>query len=310
MKKEFIVQVSHLSKKFNQVPVIRDVSFCVEKGDIYGIFGSNGSGKTTLFRMISGLLHIDEGEGECLGYQIGKQSEQIKSKIGFMPQKFSLYGYLTIKKNLELIACLYGIKSRKAKIAEIIDILELKSRIDYPAEALSEGWKQRVSLACELIKQPELIILDEPTAGVDPNSRQEFWSAINHLVENGITVLLSTHHMDEALRCNKIAYIANGRILTQGTIEEIIRHATIYTWEITGNQTSKLAKTLEQVPHVDLVVQFGKKIHASGKNSFLLNKALKPYQNDFRYSWKGITPTIEDIFIYLSKLAERDHDAT
>lgn len=308
MENNNVVDVNHLIKKFHNTVAVNDVSFSVEKGDIFGLFGPNGSGKTTLFRLIAGLMHPDSGTGTCLGFNINTQAEKIKSRIGFMSQKFSLYEYLSVKNNLYLIGRLYGIKNLKQNIEYIIETMNLEYYLNHLAGELSGGWKQRLALACELLKQPQLIILDEPTAGVDPNSRQEFWSSINKLSTEGMSILLSTHYMDEALRCNKIAYLAFGKIRTQGTLNDIVKQSNIYTWEISGPEVGVLVEKLHKLPEVEQIIQYGEKIHVSGRNSFHLNKALKPFQYDFGYVWRGILPTLEDVFIYQYRMAEQERD--
>jgi ABC-2 type transport system ATP-binding protein len=218
----FAIDVSGLHKSFNGVAAVINVALQVKRGEIFGFLGPNGSGKTTTLRMLCGLLTPDSGRGHCLGYDILSAADQIKKQVGYMTQRFSLYEDLTIYENLNFVARIYQIKNREIRIRETLDALGLQARAKQLAGALSGGWKQRLALAAALLHDPQLLLLDEPTAGVDPKARRDFWNQIQQLATQGITTLVSTHYMDEAERCHRLAYIAHGHLLMQGTAQTII----------------------------------------------------------------------------------------
>lgn len=226
MSGEFAIDVKDLNKSFGDKHVVRDLSLRVPRGQIFGFLGPNGSGKTTSIRMICGLLTADSGQGSCLGYDVMTQSAQIKRETGYMTQRFSLWEDLTIRENLDFIARMYGMHGRREAVAEAIARLGLTGRHDQLAGELSGGWKQRLALASCLLHKPKLLLLDEPTAGVDPKARRDFWDQIHELAAAGVTVLVSTHYMDEAERCHQLAYIAYGRLLAVGTGAELIAATT------------------------------------------------------------------------------------
>jgi len=219
---EYSIDVAGLNKSFGDKHVVRDLSLKVPRGQIFGFLGPNGSGKTTSIRMICGLLTADSGSGTCLGYDVMTQSDAIKREVGYMTQKFSLWEDLTIRENMDFVARMYGMQGRRAAVAQAIEKLGLAGRQDQLAGALSGGWKQRLALASCLLHKPKLLLLDEPTAGVDPKARRDFWDEIQALAAKGITVLVSTHYMDEATRCDQLAYIAYGKLLAVGTAAELI----------------------------------------------------------------------------------------
>jgi ABC-2 type transport system ATP-binding protein len=222
MSGEFAIDVKDLNKSFGDKHVVRDLSLKVPRGQIFGFLGPNGSGKTTSIRLICGLLTADSGSGTCLGYDVMKQSAAIKREVGYMTQRFSLWEDLTIRENLDFIARMYGMGERRAAVAQAIEKLGLTARREQLAGALSGGWKQRLALASCLLHKPRLLLLDEPTAGVDPKARRDFWDELRELAAQGITVLVSTHYMDEAARCDQLAYLAYGRLLAVGTAAELI----------------------------------------------------------------------------------------
>ena len=222
MSGEFAIDVKDLNKSFGSKHVVRDLSLKVPRGQIFGFLGPNGSGKTTSIRMICGLLTADSGSGTCLGYDVMKQSDAIKREVGYMTQKFSLWEDLTIRENMDFVARMYGMDGRRAAVAQAIEKLGLATSKDQLAGSLSGGWKQRLALASCLLHKPRLLLLDEPTAGVDPKARRDFWDEIQALAAQGITVLVSTHYMDEATRCDQLAYIAYGKLLAVGTAAELI----------------------------------------------------------------------------------------
>lgn len=306
---EYAIDVKKLNKSFGGKPAVIDLSLQVRKGEIFGFLGPNGSGKTTTIRMLCGLLIPDSGSGQCLGYDILTQSYEIKRHVGYMTQNFSLYGDLTVYENLDFISRIYQISDRKKNIAAIIADLGFEKNRDQLAGTLSGGWKQRLALAAALLHHPKLLLLDEPTAGVDPKARRDFWDQIHLLTMKGITSLVSTHYMDEVERCNRIAYISSGHLLIHGTLQEVIEHTQLITWQVTGPELVQLATDLKKLPGVDQVSMFGDSLHISGKDDKTLAKSIATVKNDSRYRWEKIVPGMEDIFISLveSKPKER-HD--
>jgi ABC-2 type transport system ATP-binding protein len=293
----YIIDVQNLNKSFKAKPAVRNLSLQVPQGEIFGFLGPNGSGKTTTIRMLCGLLTPDSGTGHCLGYDIIRESARIKLQVGYMTQKFSFYEDLTIEENLLFIARIYSMPNAAAKVAEIIARMGFKERRKQLTGTLSGGWKQRVALAACLLHEPRLLLLDEPTAGVDPKARRIFWDEIHQLREQGITTLVSTHYMDEALRCTRLAYIAYGDLLVQGTSAEVIAKVGLTTWQVTGQKLPHLAKVLQSQQGVEQVVMFGEELHVSGTNAVDLLKAIAPWQAE--YSWKLSATELEDAFIYL-----------
>ena len=219
---DFAIDVREINKSFGGKRVVRDLSLKVPRGQIFGFLGPNGSGKTTSIRMICGLLTADSGGGTCLGYDVMTQSAEIKREVGYMTQRFSLWEDLTIQENMDFVARMYGMAGRKEAVRRAIEELGLSSRQDQLAGALSGGWKQRLALASCLLHKPKLLLLDEPTAGVDPKARRDFWDRLHQMCAQGMTVLVSTHYMDEAERCHKLGYIAYGKLLALGTAAELL----------------------------------------------------------------------------------------
>lgn len=297
MKKKLAIDVHNLNKSFGDIHAVIDLSLQVRQGEIYGFLGPNGSGKTTTIRMLCGLLIPDSGSGTCIGYDILTQSSEIKLHVGYMTQRFSLYEDLTIYENLDFIAQLYGIRN-KQKVLDNIKELGLYDRRNQLAGTLSGGWKQRLALSAALLHDPKLLLLDEPTAGVDPKARRDFWDQIHHLSTRGITTLVSTHYMDEAERCHRLAYIAYGRLLVTGTAQEIIAHAKLTTWNVSGDNIAELAEQLHILPGIEQAAAFGNILHVSGKNAELLAESIAPFQKA-PYIWKKAQPNLEDVFISL-----------
>lgn len=300
-KNTYVIDVEHLNKSFNGKPAVVDFSLKVKEGEICGFLGPNGSGKTTTLRMLCGLLTPDSGFGNCLGYNILTQSYQIKKQVGYMTQNFSLYQDLTAQENLDLVARIYDVKNRKTKIEEQLKAFNLLDRRNQLAGQMSGGWKQRLALAACLMHNPKLLLLDEPTAGVDPKARREFWDVIFILSEQGITTLVSTHYMDEAERCTKLVYISYGHLLAEGSISEIINASHLTTWLVKGENLMPLSMQLKKLPGVDQVAFFGNKLHVSGKNADLLERSIAPFRNS---SWHKAHSSLEDAFISLVEHAE------
>lgn len=292
-----VIEVNHLNKSFSGKPAVIDFALKVHQGEVCGFLGPNGSGKTTTLRMLCGLLLPDSGEGHCLGYNILTESYAIKNQVGYMTQGFSLYHDLTAYENLDFIARVFQLKNRKQKILDCLKTFNLEDRKNQITSGLSGGWKQRLALAGCLLHQPKLLLLDEPTAGVDPKARREFWDEIHKLAARGITTLVSTHYMDEAERCTRLAYISFGHLLTEGTVNEIINQSNIHTWSISGDQLIPIEEQLKNQPGVDQVAFFGTRLHVSGTDQILLDKAIATIPN--HYQKEKITPSLEDVFISL-----------
>lgn len=297
MGNEYAIDVLNLNKSFGETRAVVDVSLKVKKGEIYGFLGPNGSGKTTTIRMLCGLLTPDSGGGYCLGYDIIRESQQIKRMVGYMTQRFSYYSDLTVLENLNFVAGMYQLPNAEERIKEVIYEHDLEDVQNQLAGRLSGGWQQRVALAAAMLHNPKLLLLDEPTAGVDPKARRDFWDSLHRLAAQGITTLVSTHYMDEAERCHRLAYIAHGTLLIHGTIDDIINSVGLYTWQIIGDHLAKLSEQLKHAPGVEQVVTFGNQLHVSGKDRPLLAKTIAEYAKDF--AWREMATTIEDVFIYL-----------
>jgi ABC-2 type transport system ATP-binding protein len=299
---DVIIDVHHLTKKFDGRAVVRDLSMQVKRGQIYGFLGPNGSGKTTTIRMLCGLLTPDEGTGTCLGYDIRTETDKIKRQVGYMTQRFSLYQDLSVRENLEFIARIYGLAKPAAAARAAVARLGLTGREEQLAGELSGGWKQRLALGACTLPSPQLLLLDEPTAGVDPKARREFWNEIHTLAADGLTVLVSTHYMDEAERCHEIAYIAYGELLARGTVQEVIdsSHLTTYVVSaVNGNGLADLSHELSSKPGIDMVAPFGTSLHVSGRDAKALEAAIAPYREGKDFDWQHSEPSLEDVFIDL-----------
>lgn len=298
---EEAIQVDGLSKSFGGKVAVQALALTVKRGEIFGFLGPNGSGKTTSIRMLCGLLTPDAGEGRCLGYDVRTQSSRIKAEVGYMPQRFGLYEDLSIRENLEFVASIYGVGRVREVTEKTLSQLGLTTRAEQLAGGLSGGWKQRLALAACLMHEPQLLLLDEPTAGVDPNARREFWDEIHRLASRGITVLVSTHYMDEAERCHRLAYIFNGRLLAQGTSSELVSRSGLSTWVVEGEDTSSLRESLAKLPAAQQVVAFGNALHVSGPDGEALDAALAPFRQQPGLRWSRGEPRLEDIFIHLMR---------
>ncbi len=298
------IDVKGLVKRFGDATVVDHVSMSVAEGEIVGFLGPNGSGKTTTIRMMCGLLTPDEGEGEVLGYDLRTEGLKIKREVGYMTQRFSFYEDLTIAENLEFVARLYRLKPVKEHVARTLEELGLTSRGNQLAGTLSGGWKQRLALAACIMHKPKLLLLDEPTAGVDPKARRDFWDEIHRLADGGLTVLVSTHYMDEAERCHRISYISYGKLLATGTVQEVIDKAGLSTFIVDGPRLGEIARILEGEPGVEQVAPFGATLHVVGSDRAKLEKALeKIRQRDGIRVEPGET-SLEDVFIQFMASAE------
>ncbi len=293
------IDVRGLSKSFDGHEVVHDLSMQVRRGTIYGFLGPNGSGKTTTIRMLCGLLTPDSGEGTCLGYDIRRDADKIKRRVGYMTQRFSLYQDLSVRENLEFVARLYGVADARGTARAMITRLGLTGREEQLAGELSGGWKQRLALGACTLPNPQLLLLDEPTAGVDPKARRDFWNEIHALAAEGLTVLVSTHYMDEAERCHEIAYIAYGHLLTHGTVDAVIAKSALTTYTVTGGDLNGLAAALAGQPGIDMVAPFGTSLHVSGRDKTALEKTTAPWRAHEDLHWQLSAPSLEDVFIEL-----------
>lgn len=295
---ELAIDVRNLSKKFGKKTVVNNISIRVPRGKIYGFLGPNGSGKTTSIRMICGLLTPDTVEGTCLGFNLKTQSGKIKDRVGYMTQKFSFWEDLTIRENLKFVARMFNMDDIEKRVGQAITGLGLVERQDQLAGALSGGWKQRLALAACILHEPELLLLDEPTAGVDPKARREFWDEIHRLAAKGLTVLVSTHYMDEAERCHEIIYIADGNIIAEGTVEDVINKAGLTTWIVEGEHIDKIVQALQKNSAVETMTPFGQSLHISGTDEKALEEAVALYQKKNGYKCYKAAPSLEDAFIH------------
>jgi ABC-2 type transport system ATP-binding protein len=296
---DIAIDVRGLSKSFGGREVVHDLSMQVRRGTIYGFLGPNGSGKTTTIRMLCGLLTPDSGEGTCLGYDIRRDADKIKRQVGYMTQRFSLYQDLSVRENLEFVARLYGMPDARGAARDMIRRLGLRGREDQLAGELSGGWKQRLALGACTLPNPQLLLLDEPTAGVDPKARRDFWNEIHALAADGLTVLVSTHYMDEAERCHEIAYIAYGHLLAHGTVGEVIAQSALSTYTVTGDGLHTLQDQLTGKPGVDMVAPFGASLHVSGRDRAALEVTIAPWRDHKELHWQHGEPSLEDVFIEL-----------
>ena len=300
---DLVIDVAGVTKKFDGKTVVDAIDLSVRRGEIYGFLGPNGSGKTTFIRMLCGLLTPDAGRGTCLGYDVLTQQAEIKCHVGYMTQRFSYYEDLSIRENLDFVARIYDVPDRPAAVQRSLERLGLQNRSSQLAGQLSGGWKQRLALAACLIHDPQLLLLDEPTAGVDPKARREFWEEIHELAAHGLTVLITTHYMDEAERCDRLAYIAFGKMLARGTLAEVLAESRLNTWTVTGPGLRELAAALRGRPGVEQVVAFGNTLHVSGRDVATLEAAIATVR-DPRNEWTRGRSSLEDVFISLMGAAK------
>jgi ABC-2 type transport system ATP-binding protein len=298
------IDVRGLTKSFGGKLAVDHIDLRVPRGQVCGFLGPNGSGKTTTIRMLCGLLDADEGEGTCLGYDIRREARRIKLRVGYMTQRFGLYDDLSIEENLDFIARVYRAADRRARVRGALERLGLVERRRQLAGTLSGGWKQRMALAACLMHEPELLLLDEPTAGVDPAARRDFWREIHALAGDGITVLVSTHYMDEAERCHRLVYISHGRVLTAGTADEVIRHAGLHTWEVRGNALAAVLDAAEAGGW--MAVPFGTSLHVSSaaRDDFPAWLAAQGAGLTRGATIEPVRTGLEDVFIALTQNAD------
>ncbi len=302
----FAISVHGLSKSFNGREVVHDCSIDVPYGTIYGFLGPNGTGKTTTIRMLCGLLTPDGGEGTCLGYNIRTQSALIKRQTGYMPQKFGLYDDLTIRENLEFVARLYEMPDARQTAADALHRLGLEARQNQLSGELSGGWKQRLSLAACILHAPKLLLLDEPTAGVDPKARREFWDEIHAFAAQGVTILASTHYMDEAERCHMIGYLLNGKLLVHGRVEDVVAQSGLFTWRIQTTHPAEVRSVLAKHPAVEMITSFGAELHVAGTDEAALKAAVDDIAIPQGAKAEPMTPSLEDIFIHTMTRAKEE----
>jgi ABC-type multidrug transport system ATPase subunit len=294
------IDVRGLRKSFGSRAVVQGLDLRVARGQICGFLGANGSGKTTTLRMLCGLLTPDAGEGTCLGLDVRKDAPRIRRRVGYMTQRFSFYEDLTVQENLDFVARLYELPDRQQRIEAVLQRAGLSDRRTQLAGELSGGWKQRLALAACVLHEPELLLLDEPTAGVDPKARREFWDLIHVLATEGITVLVSTHYMDEAERCHRIVYLSGGKLVAEGSATEVVSRSGLITFVGTGDeQLAEAATALERAPGVESVAVFGQTLRVSGTRREALEQALAPWRARQGMTWVEEPPSLEDVFIHL-----------
>ena len=299
----FVIDVHNLRKSFGPLKVVDGLSLQVAAGEVCGFLGANGSGKTTTIRMLCGLLTPDAGEGTCLGFDVVRDAALIRREAGYMTQHFGFYEDLTVFENLDFVARVYEMPDREHAVAEIMQRMGLVDRADQLAGHLSGGWKQRLALAACVLHRPKLLLLDEPTAGVDVKARREFWDLIHDFAGQGLTVLVSTHYMDEAERCKRIIYLSSGRVVVQGTPEEVVRGAGVITFEITDGDIDAIARQLRQQPGVDGAAVFGGTLRAAGTDQAALERAIAAVDRS-ELQFRMVEPRLEDVFIHLLARSE------
>ncbi len=302
---ELVIDVRGMTKRFGGRTVVDGIGLRVERGQVYGFLGPNGSGKTTFIRMLCGLLRPDGGSGTCLGCDVLRQSREIKRQVGYMTQRFSFYEDLTIEENLDFVARVYALPDRRQAVAHSLENLGLQDRRRQLTGQLSGGWKQRMALAACLLHRPRLLLLDEPTAGVDPRARRDFWDEIHGLAGRGLTFLITTHYMDEAESCDRLAYLSQGRLLVDGTADDVIAKAGLATWSVSGPDLVILADALRDLPGITQTAMFGRKLHVSGSDAGALERAIAPFKKP-PHHWSPEPAGLEDAFIRLMRSSEEE----
>jgi ABC-type multidrug transport system ATPase subunit len=298
------IDVRGLRKSFGTRLVVDGLDLQLPEGQICGFLGGNGSGKTTTIRLLCGLLKPDGGGGTCLGFDLIRESAQIRRQIGYMTQRFSLYADLTVAENLGFIASLYQMPAPGRAVAHVMERVGLADRAGQLAGELSGGWKQRLSLAGCVLHQPKLLLLDEPTAGVDAKARREFWDMIHDMAAEGMTVLVSTHYMDEAERCHRVIYLAEGRLVVQGTAEQVVADARLVVFEGSGGDLERAAQRLRGQPGVESAAVFGRTLRAVGLDRRVLQAAVADTGRAGGLAWQEVPARLDDVFIHLLNARE------
>jgi ABC-type multidrug transport system ATPase subunit len=293
-----VIDVHDLDKSFGARKVVHGLDLQVAAGEICGFLGANGSGKTTTIRMLCGLLTPDGGRGTCLGLDIIAEAPRIRRQVGYMTQHFSLYEDLTVFENLDFVARVYEMRDRRGAVQRVIERMGLSGQKDQLTGHLSGGWKQRLALAACVLHEPKLLLLDEPTAGVDAEARREFWDLIHDMAGEGLTTLVSTHYMDEAERCKRILYLSDGRIVAQGAPDEVVHGSGLFTYEATGPDVDEAARRLRQMPGIEAAAVFGRSVHIAGTDRAALARAIADFGGD-ALAWHEVEPRLEDVFIHL-----------
>jgi ABC-type multidrug transport system ATPase subunit len=298
MTGEAVIDVRDLRKSYGTRRVVDGLTLQVHAGEICGFLGANGSGKTTTIRMLCGLVRPDGGGGTCLGLDVIRDAPRIRLQVGYMTQRFSFYEDLTVSENLDFVAAVYQLENRRAAVADIIARMGLEDRTDQLAGQLSGGWKQRMALAACVLHRPKLLLLDEPTAGVDAKARREFWDLLHDMAADGMTVLVSTHYMDEAERCGRIVYLSEGRLVVEGTPDDVSRRGGLVTFEATGMNLDEAARALRRMSGVEAAAVFGSELRIAGLDRAALEHAMRSVDGG-RLTWREVTPRLEDVFIHL-----------
>jgi ABC-type multidrug transport system ATPase subunit len=302
MTGDLVIDVHDLHKNYGARRVVDGLTLAVPEGEICGFLGANGSGKTTTIRMLCGLVRPDGGGGTCLGLDILRDAPRIRLQVGYMTQRFSFYEDLTVAENLDFVASVYELANRREAVDGIMARMELADRRDQLAGQLSGGWKQRLALAACVLHKPKLLLLDEPTAGVDAKARREFWDLIHDMAADGMTVLVSTHYMDEAARCGRIVYLSDGKLVVQGTPAEVAKGSGLITFETTGPDLDDAARKLRDMPGVEAAAVFGTVLRVAGMDRATLERATQSLDG---FEWHEVSPGLEDVFIHLlSETAE------
>jgi len=292
---DYVIDVHDLSKSFGARRVVAGLTLQVAKGEVCGFLGANGSGKTTTIRMLCGLLKPDAGQGTCLGLDIVGDAAAIRRQIGYMTQRFSYYEDLTVTENLELVAGVYEMAQPRDAVAAVTVLMDLTDYADELAGNLSGGWKQRLALAACMLHRPQVLLLDEPTAGVDAKARREFWDRIHDMAAEGLTVLVSTHYMDEAERCNRIVYLSNGRIVVEGDAFDVARRSGLITYDGIGDQIDAAARRIRSMAGVETAAVFRRSLHVAGTDRVKLERAIGSVPE---LTWREVEPRLEDVFIH------------
>jgi ABC-2 type transport system ATP-binding protein len=298
MTDELVINVHDLHKSYGARRVVDGLTLAVKSGEICGFLGANGSGKTTTIRMLCGLVKPDGGGGTCLGLDILRDAPRIRLQVGYMTQRFSFYEDLTVAENLDFVAAVYDIANRRQAVQAIMDRMGLADRADQLAGQLSGGWKQRLALTACVLHRPKLLLLDEPTAGVDAKARREFWDLIHDMAADGLTVLVSTHYMDEAERCARIVYLSDGRLVVQGTPDDVAKGGGLFVFEGTGADLDSVARRLRGVHGIEAAAVFGQVLRIAGTDRTALEQATGSAEAS-PLSWHEVATKLEDVFIHL-----------